>query len=455
MEVLMQNLSDVKAKITINIVEADYAAKVKKTLSDYRKKVDMPGFRKGHVPQSVIEKKYGIGAKAEVVNELIATSLYNYINENKVDILGEPMQAEDFQPYDFATTNDFSFDFEVAIAPKIEVTLNKEDKITRYTIVPTAEMIDKQVEDMRLSFGSMGSGDTIEANDILKGQLVERDGDNAKEGGIVVEEAMLMPSFLKDESVKAEFIGKSKNIVVSFCPFKAMGENIAEFASFIALSKEDAEAYKETIFSFEVKELMRRIPAELNDEFFKQAFGDDTTINTEEGLRKEIEIEFSNLYKDQADFVYEQEINKLIEAKMPKVEFAEDVLTRFLLNKEEKRTKEEVEKDLPNTLKGLALDLAKRNIMRDNNAREITREDIREIAIKNIRMQFAQYGMHQVPQDMFDNYLEQTLKNQDSVRFFSTIAERNVLMEVLENLVSVESKVVNTDEFTKIMGEEK
>ena len=451
----MQNLSDVKAKITINIVEADYAAKVKKTLSDYRKKVDMPGFRKGHVPQSVIEKKYGIGAKAEVVNELIATSLYNYINENKVDILGEPMQAEDFQPYDFATTNDFSFDFEVAIAPKIEVTLNKEDKITRYTIVPTAEMIDKQVEDMRLSFGSMGSGDTIEANDILKGQLVERDGDNAKEGGIVVEEAMLMPSFLKDESVKAEFIGKSKNIVVSFCPFKAMGENIAEFASFIALSKEDAEAYKETIFSFEVKELMRRIPAELNDEFFKQAFGDDTTINTEEGLRKEIEIEFSNLYKDQADFVYEQEINKLIEAKMPKVEFAEDVLTRFLLNKEEKRTKEEVEKALPNTLKGLALDLAKRNIMRDNNAREITREDIREIAIKNIRMQFAQYGMHQVPQDMFDNYLEQTLKNQDSVRFFSTIAERNVLMEVLENLVSVESKVVNTDEFTKIMGEEK
>lgn len=455
MEVLMQNLSDVKAKITINIVEADYAAKVKKTLSDYRKKVEMPGFRKGHVPQSVIEKKYGIGAKAEVVNELIATSLYNYINENKVDILGEPMQAEDFQPYDFATTNDFSFDFEVAIAPKIEVVLNKEDKITRYTIVPTAEMIDKQVEDMRLSFGTMGSGDTIEANDILKGQLVERDGDNAKEGGIVVEEAMLMPSFLKDESVKAEFLGKSKNIVVSFCPFKAMGENIAEFASFIALSKEDAEAYKETIFSFEVKELMRRMPAELNEEFYKQAFGDDTTINTEEALRKEIETEFSNLYKDQADFVYEQEINKLIEAKMPKVEFAEDVLTRFLLSKEEKRTKEEVEKDLPNTLKGLALDLAKRNIMRDNNAREITREDIREIAIKNIRMQFAQYGMHQVPQDMFDNYLEQTLKNQDSVRFFSTIAERNVLMEVLENLVSVESKVVNTDEFTKIMGEEK
>lgn len=451
----MQNLSDVKAKITINIVEADYAAKVKKTLSDYRKKVEMPGFRKGHVPQSVIEKKYGIGAKAEVVNELIATSLYNYINENKVDILGEPMQAEDFQPYDFATTNDFSFDFEVAIAPKIEVALNKEDKITRYTIVPTSEMIDKQVEDMRLSFGSMGSGDTIEANDILKGQLVERDGDNAKEGGIVVEEAMLMPSFLKDESVKAEFLGKSKNIVVSFCPFKAMGENIAEFASFIALSKEDAEAYKETIFSFEVKELMRRMPAELNEEFYKQAFGDDTTINTEEALRKEIETEFSNLYKDQADFVYEQEINKLIEAKMPKVEFAEDVLTRFLLSKEEKRTKEEVEKDLPNTLKGLALDLAKRNIMRDNNAREITREDIREIAIKNIRMQFAQYGMHQVPQDMFDNYLEQTLKNQDSVRFFSTIAERNVLMEVLENLVSVESKVVNTDEFTKIMGEEK
>lgn len=451
----MQNLSDVKAKITINIVEADYAAKVKKTLSDYRKKVEMPGFRKGHVPQSVIEKKYGIGAKAEVVNELIATSLYNYINENKVDILGEPMQAEDFQPYDFATTNDFSFDFEVAIAPKIEVVLNKEDKITRYTIVPTSEMIDKQVEDMRLSFGTMGSGDTIEANDILKGQLVERDGDNAKEGGIVVEEAMLMPSFLKDESVKAEFLGKSKNIVVSFCPFKAMGENIAEFASFIALSKEDAEAYKETIFSFEVKELMRRMPAELNEEFYKQAFGDDTTINTEEALRKEIETEFSNLYKDQADFVYEQEINKLIEAKMPKVEFAEDVLTRFLLSKEEKRTKEEVEKDLPNTLKGLALDLAKRNIMRDNNAREITREDIREIAIKNIRMQFAQYGMHQVPQDMFDNYLEQTLKNQDSVRFFSTIAERNVLMEVLENLVSVESKVVNTDEFTKIMGEEK
>lgn len=451
----MQNLSDVKAKITINIVEADYAAKVKKTLSDYRKKVEMPGFRKGHVPQSVIEKKYGIGAKAEVVNELIATSLYNYINENKVDILGEPMQAEDFQPYDFATTNDFSFDFEVAIAPKIEVVLNKEDKITRYTIVPTSEMIDKQVEDMRLSFGTMGSGDTIEANDILKGQLVERDGDNAKEGGIVVEEAMLMPSFLKDESVKAEFLGKSKNIVVSFCPFKAMGENIAEFASFIALSKEDAEAYKETIFSFEVKEIMRRMPAELNEEFYKQAFGDDTTINTEEALRKEIETEFSNLYKDQADFVYEQEINKLIEAKMPKVEFAEDVLTRFLLSKEEKRTKEEVEKDLPNTLKGLALDLAKRNIMRDNNAREITREDIREIAIKNIRMQFAQYGMHQVPQDMFDNYLEQTLKNQDSVRFFSTIAERNVLMEVLENLVSVESKVVNTDEFTKIMGEEK
>lgn len=455
MNVSINYISDVYARLTIDVVKSDYEEKVAKLLSNYAKNVQMPGFRKGKTPMSIIKKKYGVGAKVEVVNEIVSQELVKYIDENKLDILGEPVQSEDFVPYDFTTVEDFKFDFDIAIAPKIDVVLDKNDTVDYYHIEPTAEMVDQQVESLRQSFGKMEDVDAVEENDFVKGLLVELQGDTPKEGGHTNENASFIPKYMKSEDAKSLFVGKNKNTVVVFSPFEAMAGDVAELASFLGVDKDRVGEYSETKFSFEIQSIGRRVPAELNEELYKKVFGENTEVKTEEDLRKEIKREFENLFIESSDTKFYNDLYEILTEKVGKPQFAEDVLKRFLLNKNKDANEQEISDSMEGMLKGLSIDLARRNILRANNAKEITKEDIEAIGKEDVRRQFAQYGMNQVPDDMLMNYLKKTLENKDAVAHYSQMAERKLFVDIAKTLVTIVDKNVNTDEFAKIMNPSK
>lgn len=455
MNVSIEYINDVKARLTINVVKDDYTEKVQKLLVNYRKNLSLPGFRKGNVPKSLVEKKYGVGAKVEVVNELVGEELVKYIQENKLDVLGDPVQSEDFQPYDFSTVEDFKFDFDLAIAPKIEVSLDKNDSIDYYKIEPTAEMIDNQIQSLRESFGEMGEVDTIEDNDFVKGLLVELDGDRPKEGGLIKNDASFIPKYLKDENAKSEFIGKGKNTVIVFTPYSAMGENEAEISSFFGIEKDKVSDYKDTQFSFEIHSISRRFPAKLNEDLYKKAFGENTNVQTENDLRAEVKGEFERLFVESSDSKFYSDLEEVVKSKVGKPEFAKDVLKRFLLNKSKDTKEAEINESMDNMLSNLSLDLARRNILKSNNTRDVTKEDIEIIAKEDIRRQFAQYGMSHVPDDMLASYLKKTLENKDAISHYSQLAERRIFIELAKTLVTIVEKNVTTEEFSKIMEKKK
>ena len=215
MNVLRTDIDATNATLTIQVAEADYSEKVEKTIKDYRKKVNVPGFRPGMVPAGLIRKMYGRGILADEINKLLQEALFNYIRENNIDILGEPLPNEAEQkPVDFENDKEFEFKFDIAIAPEFEITLNKKDNLKCYDIAVTDKMIDDQVKNYAGRFGSYKQTEEVTEKDVIKGSMLELNADGSvNEEGIKVEDAMVSPAYIKDEEQKKAFIGAKKGLV--------------------------------------------------------------------------------------------------------------------------------------------------------------------------------------------------------------------------------------------------
>ncbi|MDE5709897.1 MAG: trigger factor, partial [Bacteroides sp.] len=291
MNVSLQNIDKVSALLTVKLEKADYQEKVDKALKHFRQNAQMPGFRKGMVPMSLVKKMYGKSALAEEVNKLLSETVYNYIQDNKVNILGEPLPNEDKQPeVDFDTMEEFEFLFDIALAPEFKAEVSADDKVDYYTIDVTDEMVDNQVKMYAQRNGKYDKVDVYEENDMLKGLLAELDEEgNTKEGGIQVEGAVMMPSYMKNEEQKAIFAGAKVNDVLVFNPHTAWDGNAAELSSLLKIDKETAPEMKSN-FSFQVEEITRFVPGELTQEIFDQVFGEGVVKNEEEFRAKIKEV---------------------------------------------------------------------------------------------------------------------------------------------------------------------
>ena len=246
MNVSLQNIDKVSALLTVKLEKADYQEKVDKSLKGIRQKAQIPGFRKGMVPMSLVKKMYGKSVIAEEVNKTLSEAVYKYIQDNKVNILGEPLPNEDKQPdIDFDTMEEFEFVFDIALAPEFKAEVNANDEVDYYTIEVTEEMVDNQVKAYTQRTGEYKQVDAYEANDMLKGLLAELDENgNTKEGGIQVEAAVMMPAYMKNEEQKAIFANAKVNDVLVFNPHTAWDGNAAELASLLKIDKEVAAEMK-------------------------------------------------------------------------------------------------------------------------------------------------------------------------------------------------------------------
>lgn len=448
MNVSLKNIDAVSGIVKLEIVKADYAEQVEKSLRNFRQKANVPGFRKGMVPMGMVKKMYGKHVLVEEVNKLVSENLFKYINENKLNVLGEPMPNEtEQQPINFDTQEDFEFCFDVALAPEIKIELSKGDKLPYYQVAIDEEMLNQQVDAYTANFGSYDAAEEVEEKDLVKGTIAELENGSPKEGGIVVEDAVLMPSYMKDEAEKAKFIGAKANTVIVFNPNKAYEGAEAEIASLLKVDKE-AVAGLTGDFSFEIKEITRHKKAELNQELFDKVFGEGV-VSSEEEFKNKIKDALAEQFTPQSDFKFLLDAREVLVQKAGELKFADDLLKRWLLAANEKNTAEKLDEEYPKIIEDLKYQLIKENLVKGNNLK-VEDADIENFAKRVAKAQFAQYGMLSVPEDVLANYAKDMLKNKQTLQNVLDRAVEEKLAAWLKEQVELDVKEVSAEEFNKL-----
>ncbi|MFV0580791.1 MAG: trigger factor [Parabacteroides gordonii] len=448
MNVSLKNIDAVSGIVKLEIVKADYAEQVEKSLRNFRQKANVPGFRKGMVPMGMVKKMYGKHVLVEEVNKLVSENLFSYIRENKLNILGEPMPNESEQkPINFDTQEDFEFCFDVALAPEINIALSKSDKLPYYEVAIDDEMLNQQIDAYTANFGTYDKADEVEEKDMVKGTVAELENGSPKEGGIVVEEAVLMPAYMKDEAEKAKFVGAKVNSVVVFNPNKAYEGAEAEIASFLKVDKE-AVAGITGDFSFEITEITRHQKAEMNQELFDKVFGEGV-VTSEEEFKNKIKEALTDQFTPQSDYKFLLDAREVLVQKAGEMKFADDMLKRWLVAANENTTAEKVEEDFPKMIEDLKYQLIKENLVKSNNLK-VEDADIEAFAKRVAQAQFAQYGMLSVPEDVLANYAKDMLKNKQTLQNIIDRAVEEKLAAWLKEQVELDVKEVSTEEFGKL-----
>ena len=451
MNVSLQNIDKVNALLTVKLEKADYQEKVDKSLKTFRQKAQIPGFRKGMVPMSLIKKMYGKSVIAEEVNKLLSETVYKYIQDNKVNILGEPLPNEEKQqPIDFDTMEEFEFLFDIALAPEFNAAVSAADKVDYYTIETTDEMVEQQVKSYTQRTGSYQPVEAYAEGDMLKGLIAELDENgNTKEGGIQVEGAVMMPAYMKNDEQKAKFANAKVNDVLVFNPHTAWDGNTAELASLLKIEKEAAAEMKSD-FSYQVTEITRFTPGELNQEIFDQVFGEGN-VKSEEEFRGKIKESIAAQLSADSDYKFLLDARKMLMEKVGKLEFPDALLKRVMRLNNPDKDEKFIEENYDKSIEELTWHLIKEQLVKANEIK-VEQEDITRMAKEVTRAQFAQYGMMNVPEELLENYSKEMLKKKESVEGLVNRAVETKLAAALKGQVTLEHKSVSMEEFNKMFA---
>jgi len=453
MKIEFQSPDKVNGLMTITMEPADYQEQVNKALKDLRKKANMPGFRPGMVPMGLIKRQYGPSVKMDEINKILGREMYKYINDNNIKMLGEPMANEAQKPQDMEKEDTYTFVFDVAVAPEFEIKLDKKDKINFYEIKIDDELIDKQVDMYTSRNGHYEKVDVYEPElrDMLKGDLRQLDADgNTLEGGITVEAAVMMPQYIKVEDQKALFDGAKLGDIITFNPKKAYPDNDVEVASLLKVKREEV-AELTSDFSYQITEISRFVKAEVNQELFDNVYGPGAVAD-EKAFRERIAEELRGPLASNADFQLLQDVRRYAEKKVGELTFPEELLKRVMKRNNEDKAEDYVDKNFDASIRELKWHLIKEQLVSDAGIK-IEDEDVRNAAKEAARMQFAQYGMNNVPEDYLDNYATEMLKKRENVDGFVDRAIDARLTQAVKDMVTLVKKTVTLDEFNKLMSE--
>lgn len=446
MNISLQNVDKVSAVLTVQIEKADYQEKVEKSLKTLRQRVNMPGFRKGMVPMGLIKKQYGTSVLVEEVDKLMQEKVGEYIRNNKVDMLGAPLPKEN--NVNFETDENFEFGFDIALAPQFNVELSNADTVDYYDINVTDEMVDQQIKMYTQRTGKYEKMEDYQDGDMLKGLLAELDeSGNTKEGGVQAEGAVMMPSYMKNDEQKAIFAGVKVNTVLTFNPSVAFDNNEAELTSLLKIKKEEVADHKGN-FSFQVEEITRLIPGELNQELFDQVLGKDK-VHSEDEFRAQVKESISKQFEADSNYKFLVDVRNHITEKVGKPQFADELMKRIMLENNKDKGEEFVSEHYDKSIEELTWHLIKEKLVAANGIK-IEQSDITEMAKEATRAQFVQYGMLNVPDELVENYSKEMLKKQESVEALVNRAVEAKLTEALKGQITLNHKAISAEEFNKM-----
>ena len=427
----------VNGLMTITLETADYQPEVEKTLKDYRKRANIPGFRPGQAPMGMIKRQFGTSVKVDVVNKM----------------LGEPLPSDQQEQLDFEGEQPLVFKFDIAVAPQFEAKISGKDKVEYYNITVDDKLIDQQVEMYQSRAGHYEKVENFdgEQRDMLKGDLRELDEKgNVKEGGIEVSDAVLMPQYMKVEDQKKLFDGAKLGDIITWNPRKAYPESDVEVSSLLKIQKEEVKNH-EGDFTYQITEISRFTKAEINKELFDQTFGEGTVKNEKE-FRQKIADQISTQFKSDSDYKFLLDVRKHMEKKIGKLEFPEALLKRVMLNNNKDKGADFVEKNFDASIKELAWHLIKEQLVAAQGIK-IEDADLKETAKEAARAQFAQYGMANVPDEYLENYAQEMLKKRENVYGLVDRAVDVKLTAALKSVVKLDEKAISLEDFQKMLQE--
>jgi len=451
MNITFENADKINGLMTLTIEKADYEEKVNKTLKEYRKKANFPGFRPGMVPMGMIKKQFGTQVKIEEINRLLGEKLTEYVRENKIQMLGEPLPSEKQTPLDLDGEGPFNFMFDIAVAPEFTAELTAKDKINYYAIKVDDKLIDNQVQMYASQKGEFVKAEVFSGNDTLTGDLRQLDDKgNTLEGGITIDSGMIMPAYIKADDQRKLFDGCKPGDIITFNPKKAYPDNDAEVA---ALLKVDKEQVKELTsdFSFQVTEIRHFQQAEVNQALFDAVFGEGA-VSSEQEFRQKIADMLQPQLTSNSDYKFLLDVRQYLEKKVGDLQFPDALLKRVMQNNNRDKGADFVEKNYEGSIRELKWHLIKEQIVAANEIK-VEDADLKAVAKEAIRAQFAQYGMSNVPDDVLENYAEEQLKKRENIDNFVDRAVDLKLTEVLKKVVKLNEKSVTLDEFNKMMQE--
>lgn len=454
MNISFENPDKINGVLTLTIDKEDYEKDVEKQLKAYRKKANVPGFRPGTAPMGMIKRQVGDSVKLDVIDKLINDSIYKYVQDNKIQMLGNPLPDKEKQvEQDITKDGPFTFVFDIAVAPEFDVALTENDTIDYYTINVDDKLIDQQVEMFQSRGGHYDKVDAYnpEERDMLKGDLRELGPDGAdKADAIVVEDAVMMPEYIKVDEQKELFKDAKPGSVITFNPKKAYPDNNTEIMSLLKIEKEQAENLTSD-FTYLVKEITRFKKAELNQELFDQVFGKDEVKDEKQFREKIAEGIKSQLANDQ-DYEFLMEVRQYLENKIGDVKFPEELLKRVLEESNKDKKGEINDEEFKGSLKQLEWDLIK-NKLNEAFKVKIDDNDVKDVARQVTRIQFAQYGMSNVPEEYIEQYATQMLKDKNNINNLVERAIEEKLTKEIKKVVKLNEKSISLEDFNKKVQE--
>lgn len=453
MNISFEKVDNVNALLTLSLVKADYEENVNKALKDFRKKASMPGFRPGQAPVALLKKRFGTEITAEEVNKLLGKELTSYIREQKLNILGEPLPNTEKTPaVDFEKQEDFTFVFDVALAPEFDAKISDKDEVDFYTIKVDDAMVDQQVQMYAQRAGEYAKVDSYEDKDMVKGILAELNAEGQPlEGGIQKEGAVMLPGYMKDEEEKAKFNGLKVNDVITFNPAKAYDNNDVEISSMLGITKEQAKDMKSD-FSYQVTEITRFEPAAVNQELFDKILGEGV-VKSEEEFRAQIAETMKKDFEADSSYKFARDLRTYLTKRIGTLQYPEEMLKRIMKLNNSDKDDEYINRNFQPSLDELTWHLIKEQLS-DQLEVKIQQEDVLETAKTATRLQFAQYGMMNVPEDALTHYANEMLKNEQQAEALVTRAVENKIVEKAKTIVKLNQKEVTLDEFNKMVNEQ-
>lgn len=439
--------------LTITLEKDDYQPEVDKVLKDYRKRANVPGFRPGQVPMGLVKRQFGAAAKSDVVNKMLGEKLYEYVRENKIQMLGEPLSSDKQKEVDIEKDDTLEFVFDIAVAPEFKAALSGKDKVDYYNITVDDKLIDQQVEMYQQRAGHYEKAEQYDAEqrDLMKGDLRELDENgNAKEGGITLADVSLMPQYIKVDDQKKLFDNAKPGDIITWNPRKAYPDTDAEISSMLKIKKEEVAEHTGD-FTYQVTEISRYAKAEVNQTLFDQVFGEGNVKDEAEFRQKIAETIKAQLSQD-SDYKFLLDVRKHMEKKIGKLEYPDALLKRIMLNNNKDKGEDFVEKNYEASINELEWHLIKEQLVA---AQEIKVEDsdLKAVAKEAARMQFAQYGMTNIPDEYLENYAAEMLKKQESVESLVDRAVDVKLIAALKNVVKLNEKDITLEDFQKMAQE--
>ncbi|MBK9190716.1 MAG: trigger factor [Crocinitomicaceae bacterium] len=441
MNVVEEKIDNLNAVLRVKISKEDYAEKVEKTLNDYRKQANIPGFRPGKTPIGIIKKKYGKAILAEELNKAVNQSLFDFISKNNIQVLGNPLPKSDEEVKgDFENPTDFEFAYEIGVSPEFKLNIDKAS-FDYLKIDISAEMLDKEIENLARRYGKLVSTDTVGEKDMVLGKFTELDGDKPKEGGISNTSTISM-EFIPESGAKKNLMGAKIGDEFVIDP-KEVSKGATDMGAMLAIKKEEAEVLN-SLFNFQITEIKKMIPAEVNQELFDKLFGAGA-ISSEAELRQRITDDLTRMFSADSDRVFNNAISKKLIEETP-IDLPESFLKRWIAATNENTTIEKVEQDFESYRNGLKWQLIQNKLIKENDVKVDPQDAINYVKSMMIN-QYAQYGIPAPEDAELDKYAKNALTNKEEANRIYDNLYQTKIFTLLKGMVKLNEKSLPYEKF--------